>query len=67
MRVEGEEEFQEEDVWSVLREGETSSLEIKQSKSHFPSPSYSTFVASSPWTHSQKQEGQRGKTVSCIY
>ncbi|CAN6808941.1 unnamed protein product [Brassica oleracea] len=32
MRVEGEEEFQEEDVWSVLREGETSSLEIKQSK-----------------------------------
>lgn len=48
MRVEGEEEFQEEDVWSVLREGETSSLEIKQSKSHFSSPSYSTFVASSP-------------------
>ena len=48
MRVEGEEEFQEEDVWSVLREGETPSLEIKQSKSHFSSPSYSTFVESSP-------------------
>ncbi|XP_010422288.1 PREDICTED: uncharacterized protein LOC104707610 [Camelina sativa] len=46
MGVEGDEEFQEEDVWSVLREGETSGLEMKIPKSHFSSSSSSS---SSPW------------------
>ncbi|KAL1196362.1 Protein S40-4 [Cardamine amara subsp. amara] len=45
MGIEGEEEFQEEDVWSVLRDGETSGPEVKIPKSHFSSSSSS----SSPW------------------
>ncbi|KFK30976.1 hypothetical protein AALP_AA6G052500 [Arabis alpina] len=43
MGIEGEEEFQEEEVWSVLREGETSGPEKKIPKSHFSSST------SSPW------------------
>lgn len=48
MGREVEEEFQEEDVWSVLREGETSGLEMKIPKSHFSSSSSSS-SSSSPW------------------
>ncbi|KAG7615134.1 putative senescence regulator S40 [Arabidopsis thaliana] len=53
MGIEGEEEFQEEDVWSVLREGETSSPEMKIPKSHFSSSSSSS---SSPWNIRRSKE-----------
>ncbi|CAE6136203.1 unnamed protein product [Arabidopsis arenosa] len=53
MRIEGEEEFQEEDVWSVLREGETSGPEMKIPKSHFSSSSSSS---SSPWNIHRSKE-----------
>lgn len=60
MGIEGEEEFQEEDMWSVLREGATSSPEVKIPKSHF-SPSSSS---SSPWHIHRSKEVSRVKQSS---
>lgn len=60
MGIEGEEEFQEEDVWSVLREGETSGPEMKIPKSHFTSSSSS----SSPWHIHRPNEVSRVKQSS---
>ncbi|CAF2042533.1 BnaA09g20330D [Brassica napus] len=56
MRLEGEDEFQEEDVWSVLREAKTSGHETKIPKSHFSSPSSSTSFTSSPWNIRRSKE-----------
>ncbi|KAF8077167.1 hypothetical protein N665_1058s0004 [Sinapis alba] len=53
MRLKGEDEFQEEDVWSVLREAKTSGHEIKVPKSHFSS---STSFTSSPWNIHRSKE-----------
>lgn len=51
MAIEREEEFQEEDVWSVLREGETSGPGMKIPKSHFSSSS-----SSSTWNIHRSKE-----------
>ncbi|KAG2330644.1 hypothetical protein Bca4012_019774 [Brassica carinata] len=64
IRLEGEDEFQEEDVWSVLREAKTSGHEIKVSKSHFSSPSSSTSFTSSPWNIHRNKEVSETKQSS---
>ncbi|ESQ38131.1 hypothetical protein EUTSA_v10029023mg [Eutrema salsugineum] len=56
MRIEGDEEFQEEDVWSVLREGETSGPDMRIPKSYFSSSSSSTSSSSSPWNIHRSKE-----------
>ncbi|KAJ0264900.1 Uncharacterized protein HA466_0012910 [Hirschfeldia incana] len=64
MRLEGEDEFQEDDVWSVLREAKTSGHEIKVPKSHFSSPSSSTSFTSSPWNIHRNKEVSVAKQSS---
>lgn len=54
MGIEGDEEFQEEDVWSVLREGESSGPGMKIPKSHFSSSSSSS--SASPWNIRRSKE-----------
>ncbi|CAN8246276.1 unnamed protein product [Cochlearia groenlandica] len=62
METQGEEEFQEEDVWSVLRDEETSGPEMKIPKSHFSSSSSSS--TSSPWIIHRNKEVSRVKQSS---
>lgn len=64
MRLEGEDEFQEEDVWSVLREVKTPGHEIKVPKSHFSSPSSSTSFTFSPWNIHRNKEVSEAKQSS---
>ncbi|CAN8308446.1 unnamed protein product [Cochlearia groenlandica] len=63
MSVEEEQEFQEEDVWSLLKEEETSSPEMQIHKSHFSSSSSSS--SSTPLNiHSRTKEVSRAKQSS---
>lgn len=62
IEIEGEEDFQEEDVWSVLREEETLGPGMKIPKSHFSSSATSS--SSSPWHIRRSKEVSGAKQSS---